>query len=424
MKFGADYRKMGVDFTEFGDTAGDFQFTTAFTRGPNPVSGAANTGDAFASFLLGLPATGNIQIPTKAEMFINYFGAYAQDDFRPSEKLTINFGLRYENETACRKEATTSWWDGTTITLPVQVPGSQSARRAALCRRRWRTDASERSEAAQVCTAGRVRLFAEHGHRHSRRLWIVLGPAPGPVPLGKRLRDPRVHCRHRLRRQLRQRAHAMPRMRNRESIPEWSRAADWQRWRPPDRRWRIGERHRSECRVAARPAVPCDWQRELPGNIAISAGYIGSRSNNLTWSGTANAALNINQLPAEHLALGAALNQAVPNPFLGTPLARGALAGATVTRGQLLRPFPQFTDVNLRRGAGARSTYNSAVFKFERRISGGWGTRVNYTFSRTNDNQLQETSFFGRTAGTRYLNVYDLDHRRNTRSRSTTSRTG
>ena len=81
-KMGADYRRMGVNFTDAGDTAGDFQFTRGFTQGPNPVSALPGTGDAFASYLLGLPATGNIQVATKAEMFINYFGAYFQDDFR------------------------------------------------------------------------------------------------------------------------------------------------------------------------------------------------------------------------------------------------------------------------------------------------------------------------------------------------------
>ena len=154
-----------------------------------------------------------------------------------------------------------------------------------------------------------------------------------------------------------------------------------------------------------------DLQREIPGNIAVSVGYVGSRSENLTWSGTVNGALNINQIPSQHLALGSALNTPVANPFLGTPLARGALSGATVTRGQLLRPFPQFTDVNMRRSSGARSVYNSAVFRFERRINNGWGARLNYTFSKTKDNQVQEESFFGRSSlsGQRYLDVYNLD---------------
>ena len=411
MKFGADYRKMGVDFTEFGDTAGDFQFTTAFTRGPNPVSGATNTGDAFASFLLGLPATGNIQIPTKAVMFINYFGAYAQDDFRVNEKFTVNFGLRYENESGMQEgsENIVVGWNYDQP-FPIQVPGVSNLRGGLMYagvdgapthqsdpkRHKFapRVGFVYSLDSATVVRGGYGMFWAPlQGQFPSESAYGTRGftavtdyvasfdngltPCPGcsvvnPFPGG--LAQPTGSAGGRL-----------------TGVGGSVNFIDQNAGSPRVQQYSV------------------DYQRELPHSLAVGMGYIGSRSDNLTWSGTANAALNINQVPVEHLALGAALNQAVPNPFLGTPLARGALAGATVTRGQLLRPFPQFTDVNLRRGAGARSTYNSAVFKFERRIAGGWGTRVNYTFSKTTDNQLQETSFFGRSAGTRYLNVYDLE---------------
>ena len=36
--------------------------------------------------------------PTKAEIFIDYYAGYAQDDFRVNKKLTVNVGLRYEYE--------------------------------------------------------------------------------------------------------------------------------------------------------------------------------------------------------------------------------------------------------------------------------------------------------------------------------------
>ena len=39
-----------------------------------------------------------------------------------------------------------------------------------------------------------------------------------------------------------------------------------------------------------------DWQRELPGQMAISFGYMGSRSERLSLGGTSDTTLNINQL--------------------------------------------------------------------------------------------------------------------------------
>ena len=116
----------------------------------------------------------------------------------------------------------------------------------------------------------------------------------------------------------------------------------------------------------------------------------------------------------EGLALGAALNDRVPNPFFGTPLGVGILAGTTVTRGQLLKPFPQFDEVNAIRVTATRARYHSFVTRFERRLSDGWGTRINYTWSRLNDNQFGESNFFSRSAAdssgtTGMQNTYDLD---------------
>ena len=36
-----------------------FGFTAGYTQGPNPNTASATAGDAFASFLLGYPATGD-----------------------------------------------------------------------------------------------------------------------------------------------------------------------------------------------------------------------------------------------------------------------------------------------------------------------------------------------------------------------------
>ena len=409
-KMGFDYRRMGVDFTDAGDTAGDFQFTRGFTSGPNPTSAGTTTGDAFASFLLGLPNGGNIQVATKAEMFINYFGAYVQDDFRVNDKLTMNFGLRYEHEGGMRERnnnIVVGW--ASDQPFPVQVPGfnltgglkyagvdgaNEYQGNPKNHKFAPRAGFAYAMNPATVFRGGYGLFWAPlQGHFPGESAYGTRGftavtsyvasfdngltPCPGcgilnPFPNG--LEQPVGAAGGRL-----------------TGVGGDVNFIDPNAKSPYVQQYSV------------------DVQREIPGNIAVSAGFVGSRSSNLTWSGTVNGAININQIPVEFQSQGAALNTAVPNPFLGTPLARGALAGATVTRGQLLRPFPQFTAVNLRRASGARSVYNSAVFRFERRINNGWGARLNYTFSKTKDSQMQETSFFGRSAGTRYLDANNLD---------------
>jgi hypothetical protein len=127
---------------------------------------------------------------------------------------------------------------------------------------------------------------------------------------------------------------------------------------------------------------------------------MGSRSERLSIGGTQDASVNINQLDPMYLALGAALQQLVPNPFFGQAVFGNLSRSATIARGQLLRPFPQFGDVLAHRVNEASARYNALVLKWDRRVSTGWGAGVNYTFSRLKDNQFGESSGYVSRLGT------------------------
>lgn len=59
------------------------------------------SGDAYATFLLGTPDDGSgYSYMTPSEVSVYYYGAYAQDDFKLSRRITLNLGLRYEYEAA------------------------------------------------------------------------------------------------------------------------------------------------------------------------------------------------------------------------------------------------------------------------------------------------------------------------------------
>ena len=74
----------------------------------------ASGGDAFASFLLGFPASGAIVYATPAEYLVDYYAGFAQDEFRMGA-LTLNYGLRYEYEAGVR-EANNAFTVGSTGT--------------------------------------------------------------------------------------------------------------------------------------------------------------------------------------------------------------------------------------------------------------------------------------------------------------------
>jgi hypothetical protein len=96
----------------------------------------------------------------------------------------------------------------------------------------------------------------------------------------------------------------------------------------------------------------------------------------------------------------------VPNPFFGTPLGVGIVAGPSVPRGQLLRPYPQFDTVYTTRASVAASRYHGLVVNMDRRFGNGWAG-VNYTWSRLQDSQYAESNFFA--GGSTVLDNYDVD---------------
>src|SRR5687768_1491001 len=142
--------------------------------------------------------------------------------------------------------------------------------------------------------------------------------------------------------------------------------------------------------------------------MAIAFGYMGSRSERLGLGGTSDTTVNINQLDPEYLSLGAGLQQTVPNPFFGIAAFGNLSRSATIARGQLLRPFPQFDNVLMHRVNQATARYNALVTRWTKRMSAGYSLDVNYTFSRLEDNQFGESNTFSNRQGSA-LNNYDLD---------------
>src|SRR6202034_4038856 len=71
-----------------------------FTGGLTTLTGgaAANNYNSWADFLLGLPqlVQKDTQYLNPATLRENVWAFYAQDQWRATEKLTVNYGVRYE----------------------------------------------------------------------------------------------------------------------------------------------------------------------------------------------------------------------------------------------------------------------------------------------------------------------------------------
>jgi hypothetical protein len=95
MRVGGDYRLDLSDNKTDTNARGAFVFTGLYSSGV--ASGVRGGGLDFADFLLGMPQQASVQYgPGNVRMSGRSMSAYWQDDWRKSNKLTFNLGVRYE----------------------------------------------------------------------------------------------------------------------------------------------------------------------------------------------------------------------------------------------------------------------------------------------------------------------------------------
>lgn len=405
MKLGADYRKIQANTMVFGSAAGAFTFNQAFTQGPNANAASAGAGDAIASLLLGYPASGEVNSGTPASYFIDYYSGYLQDDFRVNAKLSVNFGLRYEYEAGIAEQDNrfTVGFDRN-APFPVQVPGldlkgglmyagvdgyatTQAKPINGVAPRggfAWSLDDTTVVRGgygffwapAQIPGVGESALGARGYSASTTYLasndggLTPAGSISNPFPSG--ITPPQGNSLG-----LATGAGSVIDFVDQDSEPGYVQQ------------------------------YSLDFQKEFAGGNVFGVGYMGSRSERLSMGGTFDATVNINQLAPEYLALGSALQQTVPNPFFGNPAFGNLSRSATISRGQLLRPFPQFDNVLAHRVNQAMARYNAVVTRWNKRMASGYALDVNYTWSRLNDNQFGESNSFSSRQGNA-LDNYDL----------------
>jgi hypothetical protein len=106
-KFGGDFRIEGYPTYTFTNVNGNFAFTGAQTGLPSTQGqnlGGGTVGFPYASFLLGLVDNGNIAQPPAYRAGKQYWSAFAQDTWKVTRKLTLDYGLRWDLSTYAHEQ--------------------------------------------------------------------------------------------------------------------------------------------------------------------------------------------------------------------------------------------------------------------------------------------------------------------------------
>ncbi|MBI3282418.1 MAG: TonB-dependent receptor [Acidobacteria bacterium] len=373
LKAGADTRVIRANLTQMGDSARRFEFTNAWTQGPNPNQSSPNAGYGLATFLLGVPA-GQTQIVPALAQQITYTALYLQDDFKLTPTLTLNLGVRYDYEsprTDRFNQLTNFDFDAAP---PVRAPAMELRGvltfpgSAGLSRSQANPDRNNLAPRVGIAWRVTPKTVVRAGGGIFYASTTGLGGAPGGFGVSGFEATTTI---------VTSLDGVNPIVSLRNPFPDGILQPPGNSQGPATL---LGQNITFFNRGNVVPYTG-QWnfnlQRELAG-LLFDVGYAGSRGLKIQQN------LILNQLDAGLLGLGNGLQQQAPNPFFGQ-IASGPLSRATVSRAQLLRPYPQFNTVTSANEGWASSRYHSLQAKVERRFGAGLSALAAYTYSKLMD---------------------------------------
>jgi hypothetical protein len=390
---------VGLYLTTFNSSQGSFNFPLNMTQGPDPTVANPATGFGFASFLMGTGNTGGITDNARAAFEKNFEGWYFQDDWKATRKLTLNLGVRYDFQTAPTDRFNRLSWFNFGATNPISsaigksVPGElvyTTPQNRGVYNPQY-TNIAPRvgfaySPVSKLVMRGGFGMFyipaMEFGDYQGLTLngfsettpyvGTVDGITPvnllsNPFPTGLLL--PPGNSQGAL-----------------TNVGFSTPAIERYRPTPYIEQWMYG------------------IQYQISPNNMLDVSYVGNHGVKLALETTAP----FDMLPTANLALGTGLLQQVPNPFFGHLTSSGCgLNSATVQRGQLLLPYPEYCGVNDAQVPGGRSSYNALQINFTHRWSSGMQLLLSYTNSKYLDDS---SGAEGWTSGSsaNYETIYNM----------------
>jgi hypothetical protein len=379
IRSGLDLRWTNVFNENANNSGGNVSFGRQFTRS-TLNSNSELEGNAFASFLLGAPSGGNVDINPRAHYQWFFAAPWIQDDWRVNNKLTLNLGFRWDvNGSVTEEDNQLNYAFDPTVVNPVsaRMPGGQQV-------------------------LGGIRFAGVNGA--PRSLWkLDKNNWQARVGLAYSLNDKTVlrggYGKYFLNPTSQGTNAGFSRSTNVISSIDGGRTPTYNLSNP----WPDGILQPTGNTLGAATflgqglsfsnpdfVVPnvhqfsVGVQRELPWRVSLDVTYAGSRSYDL------EAGLGINDTSAAFQAqcdvtLGGNptfCDQQLPNPFQGVAGFEGTtrFTNATLSRSELNRPFPAFGGITRNQNNVGKLIYDSAQFVANRRFSKGVTINASYTW--------------------------------------------
>jgi hypothetical protein len=398
VKFGADLRRSTESSNNFGNSSGRYEFNQNWTRGPLITSPTAPNGQDAAALLMGIPTGGNWQINATRTQQAYYYAGFIQDDWRVTNSMTLNLGLRYEFETGQKER-----WDRALRGFAFGAENAVTApARAAY--------AAAPSPLLPVSQFNPVGGAAFVGGSNPRTVYDTypaawaprFGWAWTPAKLGgKTVIRGGIGLFY-------QTLGVQPSIQQPGFSQQTPLTADINQFLSPV--FTLSNPFNEILRPVGnslgvntflgqnltffntRASMPQIWrwnfniQREISKNLVTEIGYMGSRGARLPEN------RDLNFIPLEFLSTSPVRDQAninrltanVPNPFRGL-LPGTSLNGNNITTEQLLRPYPHFNGqggVRMEGQFSGYSRFHQLMVRLEKRYSNGLQFLANYSWQK------------------------------------------
>jgi hypothetical protein len=413
-KFGGEYRLLRFFAFQFNNPAGTYNFARSQTRGPISTATPANvleTGSSFAAFLLGIPSGGSKEQVTPITIYHHYYAGFIHDDWKATRNLTLNLGLRWDYETGTGEtHGLISSFDPDAashlkgrVAAPVDPivralrPNFTDLRGLIEFPDGPQTDYPKKRFAPRVGLA--YRLGEKTVLRGGYGVFFVPYSVEQTSAIGNvfSVNVPQAFDNGQVRPPGGASAPTVflndPYPNGITAPPGNTLGADTLIGQSPT----LVEPFRKNAYVQQWNVVV---SRQLARHLVLDVAYAGNHGVRLPYR-----TLNINQIPSEYLDYAKAnfatardvngvaatsvsqfFSQSVANPFFGLITnPNSTLRTATVTRGQLLKLYPQYDNPAIFNGHFGASKYNSLQVKLEKRFSLGLSANVSYVWSKTID---------------------------------------